>query len=175
MTTVVCDITRFKQAENKLEMLAKTDILTGLNNRRAGLEILQAAYLKCKREHTAITVCFADIDGLKHVNDTYGHGVGDNMIRAVAMILKKHVDGSGEVCRLGGDEFLLILPGVQKPQAMLLASRIQQAVSRTFVTEAQSISVSFGFKEAEFNAKESVYTLINVADSDMYREKRNKA
>ncbi len=175
ITTVVCDITRFKQAENKLEMLAKTDILTGLNNRRAGLEILESAYLKCKREQTAITVCFADIDGLKHVNDTYGHGVGDNMIRAVAMILKKQLDGAGEVCRLGGDEFLLILPGMQKAQAMLLASRIKQAVSQTFVSDAQSISVSFGFKEAEFNAKETVYTLINVADSDMYREKRNKA
>lgn len=175
ITTVVCDITRYKQAENKLEMLAKTDMLTGLNNRRAGIEILEKAYLKCKKERTPITVCFADIDGLKHVNDTYGHGVGDNMIRAVAMILKKQLDGSGEVCRLGGDEFLLILPGIQKSQAMLLASRIKQSVSRTFVSDAQSISMSFGFKEAEFDPNETVYTLINVADSDMYKEKRTKA
>ncbi len=175
MTTVVFDITRYKQAENKLEMLAKTDMLTGLNNRRAGLEILEAAYLSCRKQHRPITVCFADIDGLKRVNDTYGHGVGDNMIRAVAMILKKQLDGTGEVCRLGGDEFLLILPGIQKTQAMLLASRIKQAVSRTFVSEAQSISMSFGFKEAEFDPNETVYTLINVADSDMYREKRSKA
>jgi diguanylate cyclase (GGDEF)-like protein len=156
-------------------MLAKTDILTGLNNRRAGLEILESTYLRCKRQRKALTVCFADIDGLKSVNDTYGHGVGDNMIRTVAAILKKQLDGSGEVCRLGGDEFLLILAGFHKPQAVLLASRIEQAISRTFVSKSQSISMSFGFKEAEYDAKETVFTLINVADSEMYREKRNKA
>ena len=175
VTAIVNDVTKYKQAESKLEVLAKTDILTGLNNRRAGLQILEAAYVKCKRERKPLTVCFADIDGLKSINDTYGHGVGDNMIRAVAIILKKQMDTMGEVCRLGGDEFLLILPGIKKAQAMLLTSNIKQAISRTFVSEKQSISMSFGFKEAEYNANETVYTLVNTADSDMYKEKRSKA
>lgn len=175
MTTVISDVTRYKKAENKLEMLAKTDVLTGLNNRRAGLEILEAAYIKCKKEKKPLTVCFADIDGLKRINDTYGHGVGDNMIRTVAGILKKYMGVLGEVCRLGGDEFLLILPGSHKPQAILVASRIEQAISRTFISGSQNISMSFGFKEADYDANETVYTLINVADSDMYSKKHGKA
>ncbi len=174
-TTVVSDVTKYKIAENRLEMLTKTDMLTGLNNRRAGLEILEAAYLRCKKEKKPLTVCFADIDGLKRVNDTYGHGVGDNMIRMAASILKKNMDGTGDICRLGGDEFLLIFPGMTKAQAEMTASRINQAVSKIFVNKSQGISISFGFKQAEYGASETVYSMINTADSEMYREKRRKA
>lgn len=175
MATAVSDVTRYKKAEDRLEMLAKTDMLTGLNNRRAGLEIFDAAYVRCRKEKKPITVCFADIDGLKRVNDTYGHGVGDNMIRAVAALLKKHADGQGEVCRLGGDEFLIILPGATKAQAMLLCSRIEQAIEKTFVSPQSRITMSFGFKEAEYDTNESVLTLISVADAEMYMRKREKA
>lgn len=174
VVTAIAEITRYKQAENELEMLAKKDALTGLNNRRAGLEILETAYSRCKRERKPLIVCFADIDGLKRVNDTYGHGVGDNMIRTVASLLKKHINGSGDVCRLGGDEFLLILPYYNKARALELSSRIEQAIERTFTKKLQNISMSFGFKEAEYNTKETIFALISKADSDMYKKKKSR-
>lgn len=174
ITTVICDITRFKKAENRLEMLARTDALTGLNNRRAGLEILEKAYFQCKKGGKPLTVCFADIDGLKKINDTYGHGVGDNMIRTVAGIIKKQLDGAGHACRLGGDEFVLILPGHTKDQAMLLAENIEKAVELSFHNDSEAISISFGFKEAEYSEEETSSNLLKAADMNMYKEKQRK-
>jgi len=174
ITTIVCNITRYKKAENRLEALARTDALTGLDNRRAGLEILESVYQQCKKDGKPLTVCFADIDGLKKINDTYGHGVGDNMIRTVAGILKKQIDGAGHVCRLGGDEFVLIMPGYRKAQAVMLTSKIEKAVDRYFINGFESISVSFGFKEADYSPGETSSTLLRIADQDMYREKKSK-
>ncbi len=175
ITTVICNITRYKKAENRLEVLARTDALTGLNNRRAGLEILENVYKQCKIDGKPLTVCFADIDGLKKINDTYGHGVGDNMIRTVAGILKKQLDGEGHVCRLGGDEFVLIMPKYTKDQAVLMTSQIKEAVDRSFLNDSEDISISFGFKEAEYTADETSSTLLKVADMNMYKEKHRKA
>ncbi len=175
LVTAVVDITKYKLAEKRLEMLAKTDALTGLQNRRAGLELLEQIYAQSKKEKHPLTVCFADIDGLKRINDSFGHDVGDNMIRMVAGMLKKHVGEAGSVCRLGGDEFVLILPGYGKAQAMMLSSKIGYAVDKCFIDKSQSITLSFGFKEADYSDEETSATLINVADFDMYREKHKKA
>ena len=148
VTTLVTDVTRYKLAEQKLAMTAKTDPLTGLYNRRAGLEILEEVYTRSRKTGTPLTVGFADIDGLKAINDTYGHGAGDAMIRSVAEVLKKHVGKEGTVCRLGGDEFVLILPGVNQVQALVMAAQIKNGVSRCFVGGSRGISISFGFKQA---------------------------
>lgn len=174
ISTIVMDVTHYKQAENKLNKMAKTDPLTGLNNRRAGLEQLRKIYTECKRESRPLTVCFADIDGLKYINDTYGHGAGDVMIKSVASVLSKHIEKIGTVCRLGGDEFVLILPGLNKSDAVLLTEQIGRDAARCLVGNAESISMSFGFKEADFRAGEDADTLISVADINMYHEKRKK-
>ncbi|MDD5018458.1 MAG: GGDEF domain-containing protein, partial [Eubacteriales bacterium] len=175
VTTVINEITKYKQAENKLNMMAKTDALTGLLNRRAGLEHLKRVYKESKDEHKPLTVCFADIDGLKYINDNYGHGVGDSMIRSVADVLRKHIGRIGAVCRLGGDEFILILPGMNKVQAALLTAQIDREAKQYLVGDSEGISMSFGFKEAEYKEEETADTLISIADIDMYREKRRKS
>jgi diguanylate cyclase (GGDEF)-like protein len=89
-------------------------------------------------------------------------------------VLKKYVTQPGKVCRLGGDEFLLILPGQTAPQASLLASQISREAARNFVGGSDGITMSFGFKQAEFVAGETVETLVSVADTEMYREKHSK-
>ncbi len=175
ITTCVTDVTRYKLAEQKLAMTAKTDPLTGLYNRRAGLDILQELYTRSREANRMLTVGFADIDGLKQINDTYGHGTGDAMIRSVAEVLKKHVGTLGTVCRLGGDEFVLVLPEVNKVQALLMAEKIKNAVSRCFVGSSRGITISFGFKQAEYVQSETAASLISVADADMYRDKRDKS
>ena len=175
VSTIISDITEYKQAENKLNTMAKTDALTGLPNRRAGLEQLRSVYAQSKKRKDALTVCFADIDGLKHINDTYGHGAGDSLIKAVALVLKKHVEHIGAVCRLGGDEFVLILPGLDKEQASVVTTQINRDARKYLVGNSEGISMSFGFKEAEFTQDETADTMISVADYEMYRQKRKKS
>ena len=172
--TLVTDISRYKQAELRLEQMAKTDALTGLLNRRAGMEALETVYAQCRTKHAPLSVCFADIDGLKHINDTYGHESGDNMIRMAADILKNHVEQPSFACRLGGDEFVLILPGFKEADARMLASSIAKAISKRVINGVEGIGISFGFTQARYNREESATTLVSVADSDMYSEKRRK-
>ena len=97
------------------------------------------------------------------------------MIRSVADVLKKHVGPGGTVYRLGGDEFVLILPDVNQVQAALIAEQIKSGIKRCFAGSTHSISISFGFKQAEYTPEETAALLINVADMDMYRDKRNKS
>jgi diguanylate cyclase (GGDEF)-like protein len=175
ITTFVADVTRYKLAEQKLAMTAKTDSLTGLYNRRAGLDILQEVYTQSRKTNKLLTVGFADIDGLKQINDTYGHGTGDAMIKSVAEVLKKSVGKVGTVCRLGGDEFVMVLPEINKVQALLMAEQIKKAVSRCFVGGSRGITISFGFKQADYTQSETAASLVSVADSDMYRDKRDKS
>lgn len=173
VTTHVADVTRWKMTEHKLAMAAKTDPLTGLFNRRAGLEILEDVYDRDRKTGRPLTVGFADIDGLKAVNDTYGHGAGDSLIRSVSEMLKKHAGKESTVCRLGGDEFVLILPGVTQMQAHLMAEQIKSAVAKCFVSNSRGISISFGFKQAEYTKDETAASLVSVADTDMYRDKKD--
>jgi len=174
VTTHASDVTRYLLAEQKLAMTAKTDALTGLYNRRAGLEMLKDIYIKYRKTKRLLTVGFADIDGLKLINDTFGHGTGDAMIRSAADVLKRHVGKEGTVCRLGGDEFILILPDISVTEAMQKAEQIKNGVSRCFVGGTRGISISFGFKQAEYTKEETAESLVSVADSDMYRDKRDK-
>ena len=175
VTSIMIDMTAQKQAETQLEEMARKDALTGLDNRRAGIETLRRIYSESKAAGQPLTVCFADIDGLKYINDTYGHGAGDSMIQAVADVLRNHVARIGTVCRLGGDEFVLILPGVRRAQAVMLTAGIEKDAAKCLVGQSQGITMSFGFKEADYGADETADTLVNVADYEMYREKRKKS
>ena len=175
VVTVISDITKYREAEAKLEQMAKTDMLTGLLNRRAGTEKLKEMYDDCRERQIPLTVCFADIDGLKSINDNFGHGAGDAMIVSVADVLRRHAERIGTVCRLGGDEFILILPGVTKEQAMALTAQIEKDAKACLAGEAQGVSLSFGFKQAEYFPGESADSLVSIADHDMYREKRRKS
>lgn len=175
VSTIIIDNTAYVKAQRRLDAMARTDALTGLMNRRAGLEYLERMYAQCRRQEQPLTVCFADIDGLKHINDTWGHGAGDAMIQSVAGVLKKYMDSSGAVCRLGGDEFVLILPAQTAAQATLLSTQISRDAARCFVGDKDGIAMSFGIKQAEFTAGESAQTLVSVADMEMYREKNSKS
>ena len=175
ISTIIIDNTAYVKAQRRLDAMANTDALTGLSNRRAGLEYLENVYTQCRQKDTPLTVCFADIDGLKHINDTWGHGAGDAMIQSVAAVLKKYVVEPGKVCRLGGDEFVLILPGQSAAQASLLATQISHEAACRFVGGSDGITMSFGFKQAEFAAGETAQTLVSVADMEMYREKNSKS
>ncbi len=175
ISTIIIDNTAYVKAQKKLDAMARTDALTGLFNRRAGLEYLSSIYAQCREQKKPLTVCFADIDGLKHINDTWGHGAGDALIQSAAAVIKKYVTDPGTVCRLGGDEFVLIMPGMSLQQSEQIASQISREAAGYCIGDGDGITISFGFVQAKFAAGETVESLISIADTEMYREKHNKA
>lgn len=118
------NITPRKLAELELKRLASTDSLTGIMNRQTGLDYIQQKIQLCSRYGNIFSVCFIDIDNLKNVNDIFGHREGDRLISTVVVIIKKALRVTDVMCRLGGDEFLIVFPNMDFPRfsRQLLAS-----------------------------------------------------
>ena len=135
-------------AKNReLEVLATTDPLTGIANRRVLMERLDAALARARRDGTPLACVMCDVDHFKRVNDTWGHGVGDDVIRAVARTLTETCGAGATVGRYGGEEFVAVLPGRDAGAAALLAERVRIAVIALAGGDAlpvPSLSASFG-------------------------------
>src|SRR5947209_12909604 len=123
------------QIRARLEHQAQTDSLTGLFNHRAFHERLRQELQRASRSHDSVALLMLDIDDFKRVNDVYGHGTGDEVLRSLATTLRGVVRGSDVVCRLGGEEFGVILPGCDEALALGSAGRVTEALS-TFEFEA---------------------------------------
>ena len=130
-----------------LEKLAVTDALTGLHNRRYLKERLGEVLARAERHGKPVTAVMCDIDHFKRVNDTYGHVVGDEVIRRVAGVLKTLVRKIDLVARYGGEEFVLLLDSTDAENARHKAEELRQAISREVFDTDQgpfSITMSFG-------------------------------
>lgn len=149
---------------------ALTDPLTGLANRRALFELYESEAVP---ENTAIVVL--DLDAFKALNDTYGHAVGDAVLKNFAKLLRGLIAPGDAAIRLGGEEFVLVLPDRTGPDAMALAERVRAATART-VHEVHGhkimCTVSAGLAVAE-TAGKSFDTLLRKADNALYLSKRN--
>lgn len=166
------DISERKEVERQLTFASTHDLLTGVFNRRyfeqemAGLE---------KAEGMAAGIIVADIDGLKLVNDTLGHTVGDSMLFLAAVILRENLPEDGVLCRIGGDEFAALLPNTDEVTLAAVCERVKAAVAvaneakRDF---ALSMSLGYGIRGAELTSMKEVY---READSGMYREKLQRS
>jgi len=154
--------------------LASTDTLTGLPNRRSGILFLEKQLHLAKRKGFTLTVCFIDVDNLKSVNDVYGHELGDELLKTTCMILSNILRDSDLVCRLGGDEFLVIFPECNLKRASELWSRIDAEINRLNATSDKPYLISFshGFSEFSPPSNLSADELISLADSEMYIEKK---
>jgi diguanylate cyclase (GGDEF)-like protein/PAS domain S-box-containing protein len=128
------DITERKLMEARLRHLAEHDSLTGLFNRRLLERQLAMQVARCRRygEHAALLVI--DLDNFKQVNDTYGHKVGDELLRAIATELQHRLRGTDTVARLGGDEFAVLLPGTTAEDARKVSDTLRAAISACGVT-----------------------------------------
>lgn len=167
------DITDRRRSEVELERFANTDTLTGVANRRAGLLILERAVKLAERDLTPLSICFVDVDDLKTVNDRHGHKVGDQLIVSVVEAIGRCLRQSDTLCRLGGDEFLLVLPGCDLRSAESLWERVEselEAVNR-MPGKPYSASVSHGFAEYPLDAGPNVDEFISWADAEMYKRK----
>jgi diguanylate cyclase (GGDEF)-like protein len=135
-----------------------TDDLTGARRRGVGLEELQSEIDRARRTGGNLVAAFVDVDGLKAVNDGLGHAAGDTLLRGVADGLKRHVRSYDLVVRLGGDEFLCALPGVNKAE---VRARLADLAAELRLAEPPS-SVSFGL--AELRDGERPESLVDRAD-----------
>ncbi|MGI8707461.1 MAG: diguanylate cyclase [Actinomycetota bacterium] len=136
----------------QLEQLAHTDSLTGLYNHRFFYERLRAELTRASRIHDSVTVLMLDIDDFKKLNDVYGHGVGDQVLVNIAEILNDMVRASDVVCRLGGEEFTIIMPSCGAGDALGLASRLTERLSRTDFDPAGGVSMSVGVAQGPEHA-----------------------
>jgi diguanylate cyclase (GGDEF)-like protein/PAS domain S-box-containing protein len=138
----VRDITDQKTQEAQLRELSLTDPLTQIHNRRVFMDRLTESYELFHRRGITTAVIMLDIDHFKSVNDTYGHGAGDEVIRRVARILVESVRESDVPCRIGGEEFGLLLPGTEAAEAFELAERLRDESATHVYTPGRGASFS---------------------------------
>jgi diguanylate cyclase (GGDEF)-like protein len=164
---------RLLEAQEKLRHQATHDGLTGIMNRAAILEKLDVELQRSRRQKMPLTVIMADIDGFKTINDTYGHQVGDIVLRNVAQSLSSTVRIYDALGRYGGEEFLLVAPGCDAKEAGALGRRLQQRVRELVIDGlASNVTCSFGLVTTS-DGQADTDGLIRAADDALYRAKAN--
>jgi diguanylate cyclase (GGDEF)-like protein len=163
-----------KRTEERLTYLAQYDQLTGLVNRTLFRDRLLLALARSKRKQQPLGLLLLDLDRFKAVNDTCGHNVGDQLLKAVADRFRSCVREVDTVARMGGDEFAMILEGVSGEQDIVtVAQRIIQAVSEPFLIGGQPLSVGVSIGITVYPQDDrSVDELLKHADAAMYRAKQ---
>lgn len=165
-----------KQMEEEMKKLAHFDSLTGAYNRGYSLELLTQQLKLARRKKQKILLAYTDIDGFKNINDTFGHGEGDQVLKEVVKLLKFTLREIDIVCRMGGDEFLLIFPDSSLKDLTIIKKRISKSLTQLNRTLKKSykINLSIGVSEYDPDNPQSMDELIRIADNRMYEEKKYK-
>ncbi len=166
-----------KNALKKIEEYATYDSMTGFFNRRIGLLFLENEIKNSQRKGAPFTIGYIDVDNLKTINDNFGHKEGDFAIISSAQCIKESVRKTDLLCRLGGDEFLLILPGCSIEQAENIWQKIIKRLNLINIKKDKpyQISLSHGFIQFNPGDNKTADQLLSEADSRMYMEKtKNK-
>lgn len=151
---------------------AVTDGLTGLYNRRYFEEYLKKEVTRALRQQQAFSIVGLDLDHLKQINDKYGHAYGDLAIKTVANVLKKNARSIDTAARMGGEEFNVILPGVDSKGAMIAAERIRKALESEQLDTIGHVTASIGV--ATFlEHSDNIEDILELTDQAMYQSKRN--
>ena len=158
------------EKNSMLDSLARTDELTGLNNRRAVMEFINLPIEKTGK----YSVIMADIDDFKKINDTYGHDEGDKVLVSLAEIFRENVRNSDIVCRWGGEEILVILMKCCLDDAQKIAEKIRNAINSENLIQIDGtdakVTMTFGIAYADHVGGQDV---IKAADHNLYQGKNN--
>lgn len=160
------DVSDRKQMEQKLEYLSYHDQLTGLYNRRFFEEELKRLNVP---RNFPLTIIMADVNGLKLINDSFGHAVGDKLLKKVAEVMAKGCRADDIIARLGGDEFIILLPKTDEDQTEQIVKRIKAAALVEKI-DSIDISVSFGW-ESKNNDQVEIQEVFKKAEDHMYKKK----
>jgi len=167
------DVTKEKQADERIHYLAHYDALTGLPNRSLFADRLQQSITAAKRKKNRVALLFIDLDKFKPVNDDLGHDIGDLLLKEVAQRMRNCVRDADTVSRIGGDEFVILLPNIdQEANAMLVAEKVLSAINLPFELDGHSINISSSIGVAvypEHGGEEKLLT--KNADTAMYAAK----
>ena len=167
------DITKFKEKSNILEYQASHDKLTGLFNRNKFDEIFAKEIKRTKRYKNELSVIIFDIDNFKMVNDTYGHQIGDEVLKEISKIALDNVREQDITTRWGGEEFFILLPQTNLSGAVIVANKIRTSTQNHIFTE-KSLKITASFGVAQFCIEnDDEKTIITRADELLYEAKRS--
>ncbi len=168
--TLKREIQRRKQAESQLQQIATTDVLTSIHNRYKLDSLLEQQMLLYKRYNRPFSIFYIDIDDFKGVNDRYGHETGDIVLIEFARLIQCNIRKSDYFGRWGGEEFLIILPETELPQAELMAEKLLKVVNQYEFPTIGQLTCSIGI--AQIMPFDSEKNLINRADQGLYLAKQ---
>lgn len=162
----VQDITRIRKTEEEIRYLSYHDYLTGLFNRRFYEEVL----IKLDTEDNyPLTLVMADVNGLKMINDSFGHAVGDELLQKASNVIKSGCRENDVIARLGGDEFVIILTKTDAETAALIIKRLEVLATREKICGLK-LSIAFGSR-TKTRKEENIQQILKNAEDDMYRHK----
>jgi len=170
VTVISKDITQIKEIQNQLSFLATHDLLTFLPNRALFMDRLKMAIAYAKHYNQRLAVMFIDLDNFKEINDTYGHQMGDEVLRIVSKKLKGSIRESDTVARMGGDEFLVLLSYIKSEEdALVVANHIRERLRELIQVEDKQFKVSASIGISIYpDDGEEAEELLKIADKAMY-------
>ncbi|WED20876.1 GGDEF domain-containing protein [Vibrio sp. JC009] len=170
------EIAEKELAKQELEQLARIDGLTNIYNRRHFIELAEREKLRADRSRHCFSLLFLDIDHFKAINDSYGHDIGDLVLRNLVTTCQENIRVIDILGRYGGEEFVLLLPETENQEARRMAERLRECISET-VTETPageiSITVSIGISSNETEEGATINSLLKQADIALYKAKEN--
>jgi diguanylate cyclase (GGDEF)-like protein len=158
---------RLAKAMEREKVYARTDFLTGALNTRYFHELAQMEIHRSARYKRPFTIAFIDVDNFKNINDTFGHAMGDTVLRAIASNLQKYLRKTDLVARVGGDEFAVLLPEIDLESAPLVISNLQKTLLKEMNNNGWHVTLSIGVLTVT-DSKLSVDELLGMADQLMY-------
>ncbi|MDH0862918.1 diguanylate cyclase [Mitsuaria sp. GD03876] len=171
--TLATDITAFKQVERELDQLSRLDPLTGLPNRRQFESRLSEALARARRSQRTMALMFMDLDHFKQINDSLGHAAGDAVLKTFAERVRGTIRETDQLCRLAGDEFVLIVENLHgSDEAALVAEKVLVAVTAPLTLQGQALQLSTSIGVAcHDGGPEGEVALLGRADDALYRAK----
>jgi len=161
------------EVENLYHRYGSVDALTGLHNRYWFDEAMKRLYQRCAGDGIPLSLIMLDIDHFKQFNDRYGHLQGDRVLYSVAQTITHHLRPSEVIARFGGDEFIVLLPGLKSERAVTVAERIQEAVRKAppLIEGKEMLRQTISVGVAELEPGQSMEMLLASVDAALYRSK----
>lgn len=167
---LIRDVTEEKRLENELERQSITDSLTGIFNRRHFDDVLETEYKRWKRYTRPLSVMMIDVDHFKKFNDTHGHDCGDHVLSAIGRVLLELSAPAQIPCRYGGEEMVVVMPGVVEEAGAVLAEAVRRRIAE-LVVDGLQVTASIGVAGLPGHETATADALVKLADDALYRAK----